>query len=99
MTDRKNGGTSGAGMEQPMSAAARARRWRQRQRHGLAVWHVEVADHRLAEALIESGLVDPDSTDPADYARAAGVLLNQFAENFSVTRYADWLRKQDKVKP
>jgi hypothetical protein len=81
-----------------MTQAERARLFRKRQRRGLAVWKIEVADHRLTEALIQSGLVDPDATDPTIYAKAAGEVLNQFAENFSVTRYADWLKKQDRLK-
>lgn len=55
-----------------MSVAARLRRYRQRQRKGLAVWSVEVNDFGLFEALIAAGMVDPDKASPANYAQAAG---------------------------
>lgn len=77
--------------------ADRARAFRARRRKGRSVWPVEVADEALASALIDAGMVDPDSTDPADYHAAAAKVLSAFAERFSVTRYATWLRREGKL--
>jgi len=60
-----------------MSGAARARRWRNWQRAGLVVWHLELPENELAGAIIDAGLVHPDSTDPAEYHKAAVTVLLQ----------------------
>ena len=67
------------------------RRWRDRQRRGLVVWRIEVPEHELAGAFIDAGLVSPDSTDAADYQRAAVAVLLQWAAHNSIRPYAKWL--------
>ena len=78
--------------------AAHQRRWRDRQRRGLAVWRLEVPEHEMAEAFISAGLVSPDSTDPADYHKAAVAVLLQWAAHNSVRPYARWLDGRAKPK-
>lgn len=79
------------------SGKERQARWRARQRKGRAIWPVEVPDLALAEALIEAGMVDSESADPAEFHRAAASILADFAARFSVTRYAKRLKEQDRI--
>lgn len=79
-------------------AAERARRFRQRQNRGIAVWRIEVDESALAAALIEAGLVDPNTATQSDYQAAAANVLSEFYRNNSVTRYGQWLARRGKSR-
>ena len=74
------------------ASAERARRFRRRQRKGLAVWPVEVPEVELLDALLEAGLVEADAP-PEVYRAAAARVLADFASRFSATRYGAWLAR------
>lgn len=77
------------------SNADRQKRFRARQRRGLAIWQIEVREIELHDALVDSGLVAPDAAE-AEFRAAAGRVLADFVSRYSVTRYGAWLAKHGK---
>ena len=66
-----------------MSKAERQQRWRERRRRGLRRLQVDVDDDAFADALIESGRLDPDQTrDPEALGKAASELLRTWAQHW-----------------
>ena len=57
------------------AAAERQRRHRARERAGRVVLQVEVDEYAAFEAAAAAGLVDPDSDDRADLARAVAAVF------------------------
>lgn len=76
-------------------SADRQRRFRQRQRHGIAVWPVEVPEIELRDALVDAGLVDAAGTE-AEYRAAAARVLAGFVGELSATRYGRYLARRRK---
>ena len=54
-----------------MSGAQRQRRLRQRERDGLRVWHVELPDDAMTEALITEGFISEAAAQDHDSEAAA----------------------------
>ena len=78
--------------------ADRQRRFRQRQRYGLAVWQIEVPEVELRAALVAAGHVSAEATE-ADYRAAVSRIISRFVSDFSVTRYGTWLAQNHRIDP
>jgi len=74
------------------SNADRQKRFRARQRRGLAIWQIEVREIELRDALVDSGLVAPDA-DEAEFRAAAEKIIDRFVGEYSVTRYGTRLER------
>jgi len=66
-----------------MSSAARMRKLRRRRRQGLVPVQIEIDEHRLANALIESRRLSPDETLRRGLVeRELNHLIQDFIERF-----------------
>lgn len=64
-------------------SAAKKRRWRARQRNGVVVLPIEVNEHDVAAAMIESGRLDErQALDRAELKRAAEILVREWAQRW-----------------
>jgi hypothetical protein len=72
-----------------MIQAERTRAYRRRQRAGIAVLDVPVAEYDFAETLIRGGWLTPDEAlDKANLAHCAAKIIGEFVEKKQKCEYA-----------
>jgi hypothetical protein len=65
------------------SAAARKRRYRRRQRDGLAVFRIEVDEHRAAAAFTAAGWIsEAEALDKRKIEQAGARLFQEYADRW-----------------